>query len=128
MTEEELKRRMREFALRVLKLVNALPNTAAGRAVAGQLVRSGMSVGANYRAACRGRSRAEFLSKLGIAEEEADETVWWLEIITESGLLAPTRVRSLLAEANELTAILVASRITAKRHSGPPIANLKSKI
>jgi four helix bundle protein len=77
MNADDLKRRTKQFALRVLKLVAALPNTVAGRAIGGQLVRSGSSVGANYRAACRGRSKAEFVAKLGIAEEEADESGYW---------------------------------------------------
>jgi four helix bundle protein len=77
MTEDELKQRTKAFALRILHLAGALPHTAEGRAIRGQLVRSGTSVGANYRAACRGRSKAEFAAKLGIVEEEADETAFW---------------------------------------------------
>jgi four helix bundle protein len=115
MTEDELKRRTKQFALRVLKLVAALPNTVEGRAIGGQLVRSGMSVGSNYRAACRGRSKAEFISKLGIVEEEADESAYWLEMIIAAGLMKPKRVTPLLQEANELTAIMVSSRKSAAR-------------
>jgi four helix bundle protein len=115
MNEQELKRRTKQFALRILKLVSALPRSIEGRAIGNQLVRSGTSVGANYRAACRGRSKAEFISKLGTVEEEADESAFWLELIIEGGLLEKKRVESLLQEANELVAIMVASRKAATR-------------
>jgi four helix bundle protein len=105
MNADDLKKRTKQFALRVLKLVAALPNTVAGRAIGGQLVRSGTSVGSNYRAACRGRSRAEFIAKLGIVEEEADESGYWMEVIIEGELLKPKQVQPLLDEANELTKI-----------------------
>jgi four helix bundle protein len=114
MNAEDLKKRTKKFALRVLKLVAALPNTVAGRAIGGQLVRSGTSVGSNYRAACRGRSRAEFVAKVGVVEEEADESAFWMELIIEGELLKRTQVASLLDEANELTRIMAQSRITAK--------------
>lgn len=114
MNAAELKDRTKRFGLRVLKLVDALPKTTAGRAVANQLVRSGTSVGANYRAACRGRSKAEFAAKIGTVVEEADESAYWLELIIEGDLLAEDLVEPLLAEANELTAIFVASTKTAK--------------
>ncbi len=114
MTEPELKQRVKEFALRVMRLVAALPETTVGRAIGSQLVRSGTSVAANYRAACRGRSKPEFIAKLGIVVEEADETVFWLELVVEGELLAKNLVGSLLDEANQLTAIMVASRKTAQ--------------
>lgn len=126
MTEKELKDRTKLFALRIIKLVSSLPNNAAGRAIGSQLVRAGTSVAANYRAACRGRSRAEFIAKLGIVEEESDESCLWLELIIESGLMEEKLVAGLLAEANELTAIFVASRISAKRNR--EIANRQSQI
>jgi len=113
MNEQQLKQRTKEFALRILKLVGALPKTIEGRAIANQLVRAGTSVGANYRAACRGRSRADFIAKLGIVEEEADESAFWLEIIIDGGMLKKRRFESLLKEANELVAIMVASRKSA---------------
>lgn len=113
MTQEELKQRTKKFALRVMKLVAALPDDKVGRAIGNQLIRSGTSVGANYRAACRGRSRAEFTAKLGVVVEEADESGYWLELVIEGELLTPKLVQSLLAEAGELTAIMVASRKTA---------------
>jgi len=115
MDSNELKDRTKRFALRILKLVAALPDTVQGRSVGGQLVRSGTSVGANYRSACRGRSKAEFIAKIGIVEEEADESGFWLELIMEGGLLNANRVRPLLVEANDITAIMVRSRITARK-------------
>jgi four helix bundle protein len=115
MNADDLKKRTKQFALRVLKLVAALPNTVAGKAIGGQLVRSGSSVGANYRAACRGRSRAEFVAKLGVVEEEADESAFWMEMIIEGELLKPKQVEPLLSEANELTKIMAQSRISAAK-------------
>ena len=117
MKETELEERTKKFALRVLKLVAALPRSVEGRAIGGQLVRSGTSVGANYRAACRGRSKAEFISKLGIVEEEADESAYWMELIMDAGLWQAKRVTSLYQEASELTAIMAASRISASKRS-----------
>ena len=125
MDESELKRRTKVFGLRIFKLVDALPKNLQGRAIGNQLVRSGTSVGANYRAACRARSRAEFISRLGVVEEEADESAYWMEMIIEAELLKPTLVKPLLAEANEIVAIITASRISAARK---PIKNPKSKI
>ena len=113
MNADDLKKRTKQFALRILKLVAALPNNVQGRAIGGQLVRAGTSVGANYRAACRGRSRAEFVAKLGVVEEEADESAFWLELIIESGLLKKPLVEPLLDEANELAKIMARSRISA---------------
>lgn len=110
MTPLELKKRTQQFALRIFRLVEALPKSYAGRATAMQLVRSGSSIGANYRAACRGRSKAEFRAKLGVVIEEADESAYWLELIIEGNLLEKQKVEPLLNEANELTAIMVASR------------------
>lgn len=111
-----------------MHLVDALPDTPKGRAVDSQLVRSGMSVAANYRAACRGRSHAEFISKIGIAEEEADETVLWLELIVEDKLLPEKKIAPLRKEANELTAIMAASYISASRNKREASANSKSPI
>ena len=110
MNEIELKKRTKQFALRVIRLIAALPKTVEGRAIANQLVRSGTSVGANYRAACRGRSKPEFVAKLGAVEEEADESAFWMELIIEGQLIKPKQVELLLQEANELVAILVSSR------------------
>jgi four helix bundle protein len=105
MDKEELKLSTKQFGLRVLKLVRALPKDVAGRAWANQLVRSGTSVGANYCAACRARSKAEFRAKLGTVLEEADESAFWLELIMEDGMLSKSRVNPLRIEADELYAI-----------------------
>jgi four helix bundle protein len=115
MTAEEMRMRTKQFALRIMKLADSLPRTASGRALGGQIVRAGTSVAANYRAAGKGRSKAEFIAKLGIAEEEADETQFWLELIIESGIVPSTRLEPLLQEARELTAIIAASRISASK-------------
>ncbi|MFM9903909.1 MAG: four helix bundle protein [Pyrinomonadaceae bacterium] len=114
MNEIDLIARTKKFALRIIKLVDALPNTLVGRTIGGQLIRSGTSVSANYRAACRGRSKAEFIAKLGIVEEEADESCHWLEMIIEAELMDERLVKDLLREANEVTAIMAASKRTAK--------------
>ena len=113
MEEEALKERCKTMALRVMNVVSHLPSTIPGRVIADQLMRSASSVAANYRAACRARSKAEFVAKLSIVVEEADETVLWLELIVDGGLLPAERIKDLLAEANEITAIMVASRKTA---------------
>jgi four helix bundle protein len=117
MNAEQLKNRTKLFALRVLRLAQALPNTIEGRAIRGQLVRAGTSVGANYRAACRGRSRAEFIAKIGVVEEESDESAFWLEVIIEGAFLKEGRVRLLLNEANEITKIMSKSRVSASRNT-----------
>ena len=113
MKPDDLKKRTKQFALRVLKLVAALPNNVQGRAIGNQLVRSGTAVAANYRAACRGRSKAEFIAKLGTVEEEADESAFWMELIIEAELLKAQKVQPLLAEAIELRKIMARSRISA---------------
>jgi four helix bundle protein len=109
-TEAELLKRTKQLALRVMRLLGALPQTTAGRVISNQLMKCGTSVGANYRAACKGRSKAEFVAKLGIVEEEADESVYWMELIVEGGLLPERRVASLRDEAQQLVRIMAASR------------------
>jgi four helix bundle protein len=118
----ELQDRTKRFALRVLVLIDQLPNTIGGRVLANQLARSATSVGANYRAACRARSRAEFASKLGIVAEEADESLYWLELIRDGNFVLQKKITSLLAEADELTAIFTSGRRSASR---PQPSNLK---
>ena len=113
MDKRELQDRTKQFALRVLNLVDALPRTAGGRAISMQLVRATTSVGANYRSACRARSRAEFAAKLGIAVEEADESLYWLELVRDGNLVPESKLSSLLKEADELTAILASGRKSA---------------
>lgn len=117
MDKHELKDRTKNFALRVMKMSDALPHSRAGDVVARQIIRSATSTAANYRAALRGRSRADFTSKLGVVLEEADETLFWLEIIAESGLLSQRRIQSLMTEAEELVCIFTASLITTRGNS-----------
>ncbi len=129
MTSEELKARTKAFALRVIKLVDAMPRSLAGQVFGKQLLRSATSVGANYRAACRAQSHAEFAAKLSIVVEEADEALYWLELVNESGLIKAERLTALLGEANELLAIVSASRKTAKvpgrkRHDHASLASV----
>ena len=119
MTESEMKARTKEFALRILKLADAIPKSRSGNAVANQLVRSGSSVAANYRALCRAKSRADFIHKTSVVEEEADESCFWLEMIIDAKLLPAARVQPLLREANEITAILVAARKTSLSRATP---------
>jgi four helix bundle protein len=114
MNPTELKARTKTFALRIIKLTRAIPkNDDPGRAIAKQIVRSGTSVAANYRASCRARSQAEFIAKIGTVEEETDETALWLELLIESGTMSARKLAALLQEANDLTAIMAASRKTA---------------
>jgi four helix bundle protein len=120
--EPDLKKRTKAFALRILKLVDAMPKTTAGRALASQIVRSGTSVAANYRAACRAKSPADFIAKMGIVEEEADETLFWLELLEESELVTGAKLTAIKQEANELIAITVASIKTARRNRAPDSA------
>ena len=112
-TPEELKQRTKAFALRIVKLVRAMPRSIESRAIAGQIIRSGTSVAANYRSACRARSRAEFIAKIGIVIEEADETGLWLELIIDAEILPSDRVKPLWEEARELAAIMTASSKSA---------------
>jgi len=109
-----LKARTKDFALRVIRLHRSLPRTDEARILGRQLLRSSTSIGANYRAACRGRSRAEFIAKLGIVLEEADETVFWLELFEEGQIFPAEKLRDLVREANELVSIFVSSVRTAR--------------
>jgi four helix bundle protein len=123
--ESAFKRRTEDVALRMIKLVDALPKSRAVDVIGRQLLRSATSIGANYRAACRSRSSADMISRLSIVEEEADETLYWLDLLTESGKLTKARTNPLAAEVHEIVAMTVASIKTLR--SGP-IQNPKSKI
>jgi four helix bundle protein len=122
MTKEELKKRTKQFALMIIKLVDELPTTKAGNTIGNQIIRSGTSVASNYRAACRARSNADFISKITIVEEESDETLFWLELIADADLIKKEKLTDLLKEADELTAIFTASGKTARKN------NPKSKL
>jgi len=111
---EDLQARTRRFALRIIKLFRSLPRTEEARILGRQILRSGTSLGANYRAAGRARSRAEFVAKLGIVLEEADETVFWLELMRDASIFPDQKLNDLVTEANELVSIFVTSVRTAK--------------
>lgn len=115
--QEQLKERSKRFAVRIVQIVRILPKSDEARTIGRQLFRSATSIAANYRAACRSRSRAEFVAKIGIVVEEADETVFWLELLRDAGILDSKKLAPELKEANELLAIFAASQITAKRNS-----------
>jgi len=112
---EELKRRTKAFAIRIVKLYRSLPKSEEARIMGRQILRAGTSVAANYRAVCRARSKAEFISKIGVVVEEADETVFWLEMLVETNIVPGKKMTELLKEANELLAIFAASQRTAKK-------------
>ena len=116
--ENDLKRRTMNFAVAVSRFCEVLPGTYRGRHVAGQLFRASSAVAANYRAACRARSKPDFISKLGVVIEESDESDFWLEFAVESRLVAAGAERALRVEANELVAIFTQSQVTAKRNLG----------
>ena len=115
MTPDELKQRIRAFALRCLKLVASFPRGPAGDVIGRQLAKSSTSSAANYRAVCIARSRADFVSKLGMVEEEADESVFWIDFAADAGLVARDLIASLLAEGEEIVRIVARSRMTARR-------------
>lgn len=112
--DRDLRERTKHFALRVVKLVEALPKGRTAEVIGRQLIRAGTSVGANYRAACRSRSTAEFLSRMAVVEEEADESAYWIELLVEAGIMPEARVSELLDEANQLVAIVISSIKTAR--------------
>jgi len=114
MNPADLQRRTKSFALRIIRVFKSLPRNEESRTLGKQLLRSGTSLAANYRAVCRSRSKAEFIARLGIVVEEIDETVLWLELLTESEILSVARLRDLVKEANELLAIFTTSQLTAK--------------
>jgi four helix bundle protein len=116
MNPTELKQRTMRFSLRVLKFADALPTKISGRTIANQVVRSGTSVAANYRAALRAKSRADFVNKITIVLEEADETLFWIELTELASLLPAKRLLALRTEAEELTKIFNATRATARNH------------
>ena len=117
MTPEELRARTKLFALRVVKLYRSLPRTADAQVMGKQLLRCGTSVAANYRASCRARSRAEFVARIGIVAEEADESGFWLEMLVDAEIVRIDLLKDLLREAKELTAIFTATQQTTRKRS-----------
>jgi len=124
MSPEDFKKRTKIFALRIIKLVEKLPKTVTASVIGRQLLRSGTSVGANYRAVCRARSHADFIAKLGIVEEECDESLYWMELLIESGAMKPKRLSLLMNEAHEILAMVVQSINTSRRVYKSAIRNL----
>jgi four helix bundle protein len=114
MDKEEMKKRTKQFALRVIKVCEALPKGKTADVIGGQLLRAGTSVGANYRAACRAKSTPDFISKMGTVEEEADEALFWMELLVESGIMTEERLADLMQENDEIIAIVVSSIKTAR--------------
>jgi four helix bundle protein len=127
MNSEEMKTRTKQFALRVIRLVESLPNTKTANVIGNQLLRSGTSVGANYRAVCRGKSTADFINKLAIVEEEADESMYWMELLVESNQIKKNLVENLHNENDEILSIVVSAIKTTKEKRNPqsPIPNPK---
>jgi four helix bundle protein len=124
MDERMFKERTKKLALRIIRVVEALPKNRAADVIGKQLLRSATSVGANYRAACRGKSALDVIAKLGIVEEEADESIYWMELLIEGGFIPETKLKDLLTETNEIVAMTVASIKTLRARSRNP----KSKI
>lgn len=119
MNRDDFKTRTRVFALRIIRLAESLPDTPTARVIRGQMIRCGSSVGANYRAACRAKSKADFISKMGTVEEEADETMYWMELLIDADIVQRTRLEELLDEANQILSIVVSSIKTARGFRKP---------
>ncbi|MBA2335428.1 MAG: four helix bundle protein [Pyrinomonadaceae bacterium] len=130
MTELEFKNRTKDIALRVIRLVETLPSSHSAQIIGKQLLRSATSVGANYRAACRGKSTADVLHKMAIVEEEADEAIYWLELLIESDIVSEKKLSVLVNDINEIVAMTVSSikTLRSNRNGESKIQNLKSKI
>jgi four helix bundle protein len=118
MTREEMKTRTKAYANRVVKLCAALPTNWIARILGKQLLRSGTSVGANYRAVCRAKSNADFINKLRVVEEECDESLFWMELLVDNNFIKPALLRDLMKEGNEILAIVVSSAKTARTSRG----------
>jgi four helix bundle protein len=114
MTREEMKQRTKAYANRIVKLCSALPGNWVAQTLGKQLLRSGTSVGANYRAVCRAKSKSDFVNKLRIVEEECDESLFWMELLVDNNLVKSSRLCGLMKEADEILAIIVSSAITAR--------------
>ncbi|HEY84822.1 MAG TPA: four helix bundle protein [Chloroflexi bacterium] len=115
MNEELFKKRTKQLAIRIIRVVKALPNDLVGQVIAKQLLRAGTSIGANYRAACRAKSTADMINKFKIVEEEADETLYWLELLIEAEILPQSRLSGLITETDEIVAMTVASLKTLRK-------------
>jgi four helix bundle protein len=123
MTREQMKQRTKAYANRIVRLCQTLPDHWVGRTLGGQLLRSGTSVGANYRAVCRAKSTPDFINKLRIVEEECDESLFWMEVLVDNNLIKEARIRDLMKEADEILAIVVSSAKTARISKRASIAH-----
>ena len=128
MNQDDLKKRLKKFALRIIKLSENLPDNITGNTIAKQIIRSGTSPGANYRAACLGKSDKDFLNKLKMVEEELDETQYWLEIIVESGLIKSNLLDDLVKENEELFKIIASTIVTMKKKINSKKNNSHEKL
>ena len=128
MTPDDFKKRTKAFALRCIRLAESLPESATGRVIARQLLRCATSVGANYRSACRAKSRADFIAKMRIVEEECDESLYWMELLIESDKMEAALLNDLVKEADEILSLVVASIKTARSRKESPTSNPQSSI
>jgi four helix bundle protein len=129
MTHEEMKTRTKQFALRIIRLVQSLPPNPAAQIIGRQLLRSGTSVGANYRSACRAKSTADFIHKLSIVEEETDESIYWMELLIDGQIIKEQLLKNLTDEGNQILSIIIASIKTSKeKRNLPTKENPKSEI
>lgn len=126
MQKQDFAKRTMLFGLRIIRLVESLPKSQAARVIGNQLLRAGTSVGANYRSALRGKSRADFIAKLGIVEEECDEALYWMQMLIEAGVVKISRLIQLMNEANEIISVVVASIKTARSRSGSPPSEIRN--
>jgi four helix bundle protein len=124
MANENLKRRTKQFALRIIRMVENFPETKTSKIICNQVLRSATSVAANYRAVCIAKSKRDFINKLKIVEEETDETIFWLELIEESGMFSQKKLLPIKTEAGEILSIIVASIKTARKNQNQQIHNL----
>ena len=127
MNPEDMKARTRAFALRVIRLAESLPSTPTAKVVRNQMLRCGPSVGANYRAACRAKSKPDFVSKMGTVEEEADETIYWMELLIDAEIVKRTRIADLLDEADQILSIVITSIKTAKGLRANPQSAIRNQ-
>jgi len=127
MNPEDMKARTRAFALRVIRLAESLPNTPTAKVIRNQMLRCGPSVGANYRAACRAKSKPDFVSKMGTVEEEADETIYWMELLIDAEIVKRPRIADLLDEADQILSIVITSIKTAKGFGPNPQSAIRNQ-
>ena len=127
MNPEDMKARTRAFALRIIRLAESLPNTPTAKVIRNQMLRCGPSVGANYRAACRAKSKPDFVSKMGTVEEEADETIYWMELLIDAEIVKRPRIADLLDEADQILSIVISSIKTAKGIRASPHSAIRNQ-